>query len=387
MNLKFFTSLPFLLIIILLFVVLFGDLIPINIKEFSLSISLMCKEIIIFVLPFIIFSFVISGLTELQSESFKLVAILIPLVCLSNFAGFWFSYTTASPILTHSVLSVSKLTPDKLLSPSFEFSLPNIIKNDYALLGAICIAFVNNFIKSKLINKLGMKASICANFLLKKIICPILPVFVLGFIIKMQHEGTLTLIIKEYSLVIMLAGILTYGYIATLLLFLCNNKFTIAFQKFKNLFPSVLIGLFSMSSAAAIPVTIEASEKNLSNPKIAQFVVPAAANMHLLGDCIVIPILACALLVSFGGHYPTPMEYLIFSLKGVVAKFAAAGIPGGSALIFAPILIDTFGFSTEMVTAFTTIYLLFDPIATSTNVFGHGMFAILFEKVYNRFIK
>ena len=141
-------------------------------------------------------------------------------MCLSNFAGFWFSYTAASPILTQSVLSVSKLTPNKLLSPSFEFSLPNIIKNDYALLGAICIAFVNNFIKSKLINNLGMKASICANFLLKKIICPILPVFVLGFIIKMQHEGTLTLIVKEYSLVIMLAGILTYGYIATLLLLL-----------------------------------------------------------------------------------------------------------------------------------------------------------------------
>ena len=109
--------------------------------------------------------------------------------------------------------------------------------------------------------------------------------------------------------------------------------------------------------------------------------------MQLLRNCFAVPIFACALMISFGHHYPTPFEYLIFSLRGVLAKFAAAGIPGGSAIIFAPILMDTFGFSAEMVTAFTTIYLIFDPIATSTNVFGHGMFAVLFEKVYKLIFK
>ena len=46
------------------------------------------------------------------------------------------------------------------------------------------------------------------------------------------------------------------------------------------------------------------------------------------------------------------------SLYGVMAKFAAAGIPGG-----------------------------FNTIATSSNVFGHGMFAILFEKVYTKIFR
>ena len=382
MNKKFFTSLPFLLIVMVLSIVLFGNYLPLVFKEFALSLSLLCKEIIIFILPFIIFSFVVSGLMEFQSESFKLVAILIPLVCLSNFAGLWVSYGLSSPVLNNSIISISQLKPTQILSPSFEFHLPNIIKNDYALLSAILLVFLNNFIKSQKLTSFSKKMNTYANFALKKIILPILPVFVLGFIIKMQYEGTLSLMIREYSLILILIVVIAYGYMATVMILLCKN-FKSALTKMKNLLPSVLIGVFSMSSAAAIPTTIVASEKNLENKKIARFVVPAAANMHLLGDCFAIPILACALMISFGHHYPTPSEYLIFSLRGVLAKFAAAGIPGGSAIIFAPILIDTFGFSTEMVTAFTTIYLIFDPIATSTNVFGHGMFALLFEKVYN----
>lgn len=382
MNKKFFTSLPFFLVLMVLTIILFGNYLPLVFKEFALSLSLICKEIIIFILPFIIFSFVVSGLIEFQSESFKLVAILIPLVCLSNFAGLWVSYGLSSPVLNNSILSISQLKPNQVLSPSFEFHLPSIIKNDYALLSAIILVFLNNFIKSQKLVSFSKKMNTYANFALKKIILPILPVFVLGFIIKMQYEGTLSLMIREYSLILVLIVVIAYGYMATIMVLLCKN-FKSSLIKMKNLLPSVLIGVFSMSSAAAIPTTIVASEKNLENKKIARFVVPAAANMHLLGDCFAIPILACALMISFGHHYPTPLEYLIFSLRGVLAKFAAAGIPGGSAIIFAPILIDTFGFSSEMVTAFTTIYLIFDPIATSTNVFGHGMFALLFEKVYN----
>ena len=121
--------------------------------------------------------------------------------------------------------------------------------------------------KNNILIIFSKKVGSYANFLLKKCICPILPVFVLGFVIKMQHEGTLSIIIKEYFIILILVAILAYGYILTLLILLCNNNLKIALTKFKNLLPSVLIGLFSMSSAAAIPSTIEASEKNLKDPK------------------------------------------------------------------------------------------------------------------------
>jgi Na+/H+-dicarboxylate symporter len=241
--------------------------------------------------------------------------------------------------------------------------------------------------KSSIVERFSTKLNIIANFALKKAICPVLPLFVLGFIVKMQYEKSLYLIIKEYSLLLLIVTFLAYGYMFTMMFFLSNRNIKDALGKFKNLLPGVLIGLLSMSSAAAIPSTIEGSEKNLKNKHIASFIVPATANMHLLGDCFAIPIIGLALMVSFKYGLPSPSEYLIFTLYGVVAKFAAAGIPGGSALIFLPIFEDVFGFSAPMLTAITAVYMLFDPIATSSNVFGHGMFATLFEKVYTKVFK
>lgn len=253
-----------------------------------------------------------------------------------------------------------------------------------ALISGAIIGLCGIFLKIHWIYKYSEKLGYISSFILKKIICPILPLFVLGFIIKMQHEGTLPLIIKEYSLLLAVVTLLAYGYMFCLMFFLSNRNICNTIAKFKNLLPSVLIGLFSMSSAAAIPTTIEASEKNLTNKNIARFVIPATANMHLLGDCFAVPIIGLAVMTSFGYALPTCSEYLIFSLYGVLAKFAAAGIPGGSVLIFVPIFENLFNFTPSMLTAVTAIYVLFDPIATSSNVFGQGVFAVLFEKVFNK---
>ena len=384
MHLKKFLSLPFLVLSLFLFILFFGNSIELALKSQVYAISLLLKEVIVFILPLIIFSFVLNGILSLKNESIKVILCLVPLVCLSNFAGFWVSYVFTAPILKTGIVTISELSPQNILEPAWHFSIPPVIKNDVALILGVLVGISCNFIKISFLDKISSALNTIANFLLKKVICPILPLFVLGFIVKMQYEGTLTLIISEYAVLLGIVAILAYGYMFVVMFMLSGRDVKQALTKFKNLLPSVLIGLFSMSSAAAIPTTIEGSKKNLKNANLAQFIVPATANMHLLGDCFAIPIIGLALMVSFGYGVPDAGKYLIFTLYGVMAKFASAGIPGGSALIFVPIFENVFGFSPEMLTAITAIYVLFDPIATSSNVFGHGMFAMLFEKVYTK---
>lgn len=387
MFIKKFINLPFFVLVLFISILCFGKYIDVSIKSNLYAISILLKDIIVFILPIIIFSFVFNGILSLKNESIKIILILIPLVCLSNFSGFWISYIFATPILKTGIISISELNTSTPLIPSWSYHITPFIKNDIALISGVIFGIFGNFTKLELIDKISSKLNIFANFILKKIICPILPLFVSGFIVKMQYEGTLLLIIKEYALLLCLVAVLAYGYMFLIMFILSGKNLKNTFQKFKNLVPSVLIGLFSMSSAAAIPTTIEGSEKNLENKNIAKFVVPATANMHLLGDCFAIPIIGLALMVSFGYELPTVSQYFVFTLYGVVAKFAAAGIPGGSVLIFVPIFESLFGFSAPMLTAITAIYVLFDPVATSSNVFGHGMFAILFEKVYKKIFK
>ncbi len=380
-------NLPFLVLVLFVSVLLFGDSLSLSLKTQAYAISLLLKDVIVFVLPLIIFSFVLNGILSLKNESIKVVLCLVPLVCLSNFAGFWISYIFTAPILKTGIVTISKLAPQNSLIPAWHLGISPLIRNDLALISAVAIGIIGNFLKTDTIDRCSFWLNNIANFALKKVICPVLPLFVLGFIIKMQYEGTLTLIIREYAMLLGIVAILAYGYMFTLMFFLSERSLKKTLLKFKNLLPSVLIGLFSMSSAAAIPTTIEGSQKNLQNKDLAKFVVPATANMHLLGDCFAIPIIGLALMISFGYEFPTMGQYFIFTVYGVMAKFAAAGIPGGSALIFVPIFENIFGFTPEMLTAITAIYVLFDPIATSSNVFGHGMFAILFEKIYTKFFK
>ena len=380
-------NLPFFVLFLFVFIFAFGDFINIVIKTQLYAISLLIKDLIVFILPFIIFSFVASGLMSLRGESAKVILILVPLVCLSNFIGFWMSYICAGPLLQSGVIKMSKLQSSVCLTEAWNIQITPIIKNDIALIIGAIAGILGNITKSTLFTQCITVFTNIANFILKKLICPALPLFVCGFIVKMQYEGSLTIITREYSQLLAIVAILTYGYMFSLLVCLSNFSISAAFTKFKNILQGIIVGLCSMSSAAAIPVTIAGSEKNLKDKNIAHFVIPATANMHLLGDCFAIPIIGLAIMLSFGVGLPSISHYFVFSLYGVLAKFAAAGIPGGSAVIFAPIFEQIFGFDKTMVTALTAIYMLFDPIATSSNVFGHGVFAILFEKIYKLFAK
>jgi Na+/H+-dicarboxylate symporter len=80
---------------------------------------------------------------------------------------------------------------------------------------------------------------------------------------------------------------------------------------------------------------------------------------------------------------PSVSQYLAFAFSYVLAKFASAGIPGGTILIMTPILESKLGFTSEMSSVILTIYLLFDPFCTMGSIFGNALFSMLFEKLNN----
>jgi Na+/H+-dicarboxylate symporter len=383
MGLRNFLNLPLFVLASFVVAMLFGDMVNCTTKAQLYAISLCLKNLIVLVLPIIIFSLVMSGIMNLKDKSFKAIFVLLALVCLSNFAGFCVAYAITVPTLKSGVIAISRLNQVDSLSPSWQLQIGRLISNEVALFSGLVFGIIGNFIKNDLFEKFSQKLLAITNFILKRVIAAILPLFILGFVMKMQHDKSLILIIKEYSRLLFMVVLLAYGYMLIILYLVSERNIVSVFSKFKNLLPGILIGFFGMSSAAAIPTTIECCKKNMKNGKEASFVVPTTANMHLLGDCFAIPIIGLALMTSFGHELPSVQSYLTFALYGVVAKFAAAGIPGGSIIIFAPILENIFGFSGEMLAAITTIYMLFDPFATSANVFGHGVFAMVFEKVYD----
>ena len=111
-------------------------------------------------------------------------------------------------------------------------------------------------------------------------------------------------------------------------------------------------------------------------------VVPTASNMHMLGDDITITLTALTLLVVSGVPIPSFIEFIPYVIGFCIAKLACVGIAGASLLVVLPVLKEHLGFSSEMVSLITTLYVLHDPFGTFHNVMGNGAFALFVEKTF-----
>ncbi|OYV47970.1 MAG: hypothetical protein B7X06_02240 [Verrucomicrobia bacterium 21-51-4] len=102
----------------------------------------------------------------------------------------------------------------------------------------------------------------------------------------------------------------------------------------------------------------------------------------MLGDSFSVPIFAFAMLKSFGMAAPDFAHYFVFAAYFVVAKFSAAGVPGGLTIVLFPVLESCLGFSGEMLSMIMALNLLFDAELTSANILGNGAFALWINKLY-----
>lgn len=376
---------PIILLICVLFSIFFGEYIPYNLKSFFYSISLTIKELLIFFLPFIIFSLVFNSIRKLETNALKFIAIIIPLICFSNFINTILSYMTSILFNWFGMIkSVAKVNQESsLLIPIFPINIPKIISNDSALILGCILGLISGFFKADVFRKISNTFNSFQKYFFK-ILTPIMPLFIIGTSLKLQHDGMLSTICKDYFPILLVFIISAYGVVLTqfILLSSCNFKKFILYLK--NILPAVITGFGSMSSAAALPLSIKAAENNSLNKENAAIIIPATVNVHLAGDCFFIPMISIAVMISFEIDIPTFSNYLIFAFYFMLAKFAIAAVPGGGILVMLPILQKYLGFNTDMLGLITALYILFDPIITACNVAGNGSMAIIFDKILCR---
>lgn len=376
-------KMPLILITEIIVCLLFGDLIPFSMKSALYAVSLNLKEILLFVLPFIIFSFLLNSIGILKKGAFSFVALAFSMVVISNFTATVFGGFLG--IFTLGSLGfIEKITLSQdVLNPLWAFELPQLVSNDAALFSGLVAGVILSLTGHQKSQGIAQKLYSGSFFFLKRCFIPVLPIFILGFILKMQHDGLLTSVFKHYLPIAILIIIVSVPYILTLFALALGFDKKRWVQGLKNLVPGMLTGFTTMSSASTMPLVIDAVEKNTTEP-FTPGVVPVSINTHLVGDCFSMSIQAIAILISFGYDLPSLPDFLLFAVFFVIARFAVAGVPGGGVLMTLPVFEKYLGFSGEMLSLITALYILFDPLITPVNVLGHGTFAQLFEKLYKK---
>lgn len=381
-------QLPLALFFILIVTYAFGNSIPLVIKELFLSISLILKSILLLLLPFIIFSFITSSLLSLEGNIIKFTGLLILCIFISNSIAIYTGYFVGTTFLDFLVTENNNTSNDNILMPLWDINIPLIITNDQALSVGFILSIIFSFKRNKKVENFTKTMSNISTKFLKKFFIPILPLFVLGFVIKLQHEGALENAIKVYGKVLLIIVITQISYLCLFYFVISKFKIKKCLMYLKSVFPASFTGFSAISSAASMSVLLISMEKIFNNKStLYKAIVPAVINTHTLGSAIGVTILTFATIKTFNAPMPTFETFVIFAFFYALSKFAVAAVPGGVLLIVAPLLEKYLAFSSEMIGVITVVYLLFDPFGTATNVTGNGGFTIGFTRIFNFFNK
>lgn len=365
---------------------LFGSYFNGQFVSAAYTFSLAFKEVLGLFLPFIVFSFILGGILSFKKNAPLVLLILLVAIICSNFFVATMSFFTGKtllPWLTSGFADVN-LSITESIKPLFVFKLPSLIGAEKAMLSAIILGLFFSYKRNEKIIGYAQQLKSGVENILKKIFIPLLPLYVFGFLSKLSYEGTFYLLFKSYGSAFMLIVAVQFVYLFLMYFTIAWFNISEAIRTIKNAIPSYLTAFSTMSSTATIPVTVEGVEKNIGKSSLAHISVPIMANVHLLGDAITTPILSLVTIAIFFGTVPTFGTFLVFVTYFCMAMLATSGVPGGGIIVVLPLLKSIFGFTPEMISIITTLYLLQDCLGTAGNVMGDGALTIFVHKLLKR---
>ncbi|AIK97281.1 cation:dicarboxylate symporter family transporter [Candidatus Odyssella acanthamoebae] len=375
-------SLPVQLVLCVILAFFTAGFMDVSWVSFFYSLSCALKDFLMMVLPFVIISYMSSAILSLEQKAPMLIVSILVMVCLSNLAAVFTSYGVsliALPFVTSGKMVDLAATKD-LIAPLFSIPFPQVLEPKWAMITGLIYGLTFSLYPHKKANDLVLKMRDLVTKILQKTFIPLLPVYVFGFVLKMQIEGNLSVLFQTCGQVILLMIGVILGYILLLYTIAANFSPKKLVGYLRNIFPAALTGFTTMSSAATMPLTLTATEENMGDKNFTQLIIPATVNIHLLGDALGIPILGLATLQLSGLPLPDLTSFAVFAGFFCLAKFSTAGIPGGGILVLLPTLQTHLGLSAEMIGFVTTLYILQDCIFTSSNVVGNGGFALLMHR-------
>ena len=376
-------KLPLVLFSVLILSYYFGSFIPHDFKSFFLAISISLKEILLFFLPVVIFSFIAHSMLSLQGQALRFIVFLLICVFLSNSLAIFSAYLIGNIFFTDLLPIVTKVA-NKDIEPIslFVLNMPKLISTRHALMLAFVVGAIFSYKRNKAVEKVVKYAHDFSLLFLKKFFIPCLPFFIFGSVLRLEHQGFLGDIFNSYSYVF--AVVLSSQLLYLFMLFLLANSFSIKklCKCIYYILPVTLTGFGTLSSAAAMGSLVVSMGNIMKNSKLYEMIIPVVVNIHTLGSAIGVTLISLATMKTFGMELPGLELFGIFTLHYAVQKFGVAAVPGGVICVVGPLLDEYLGFSGEMIGMVTAIYMLFDPFGTACNITANGAFTMLFDRIF-----
>ena len=136
-----------------------------------------------------------------------------------------------------------------------------------------------------------------------------------------------------------------------------------------RMMPAVLMALFTKSSAATLPVTMQSAEERLGVRKdIARFVLPICTTINMNG-CAAFILVTSLFVIQNGGEVLDLTTILLWILVSVISAVGNAGVPMGYFFLTLS-LMSGIGASVAILGIILPIYTIIDMVETAENVWS-----------------
>ncbi|RAI92165.1 dicarboxylate/amino acid:cation symporter [Algoriphagus yeomjeoni] len=382
---QIFSNLLFKVFIAIVLGIVFGLYLPESINRIFTTFNAFFGQFLNFAIPLIILGLIMPAISDLGKGAGRLLLITAAIAYGSTLFSGFMSYFTSSTIfpslLASHVNEVAEVADGgKDLVPYFSITIPAVIDVMSALVLAFVIGLGLSYQENSTLKKVVKDFETIIMQVIENVIIPFLPIFILGIFANMAYSG------QVYSILSVFLNII--GVIFAMHIFLLLLQYVIIgaivkknpFRLLANMMPAYFTALGTQSSAATIPVTLEQAEKNGVSPKIAGFVIPLCATIHLSGSIMKITACAMALMILEGVPFDFGMFAGFIFMLGI-AMVAAPGVPGGAIMAAIAILQSMLGFSEEMTGLMIALYIAMDSFGTACNVTGDGAIALVVDKI------
>ena len=146
-----------------------------------------------------------------------------------------------------------------------------------------------------------------------------------------------------------------------------------------KMMPAVLMALFTKSSAATLPVTMETAEERLGvSKKIARFVLPICTTINMNG-CAAFILVTSLFVMQNGGTPITWSTILLWIVISVISAVGNAGVPMGCYFLTLS-LMSGIGAPIAILGIILPIYTIIDMVETAENVWSDSCVAAMVNK-------
>ena len=180
-------------------------------------------------------------------------------------------------------------------------------------------------------------------------------------------------------IIYLIISIFMYVIIYTLYAFIAGGRKGIT-NYWKNILPATITALSTCSSAASIPVNVEAAEKIGVNDDIANTVIPLGTNFHKDGS-IIGSVFKIMFLVNL---FNLDVSFIKILSVALLATLLVTAVPIGGGTISEMLIITLLGFPIYSLPILTIIATIIDAPATVLNVTGDTSSSMLVSRIIDK---